>query len=464
MTQPSNAAARAELGREAERVIETSCATIFLKGDEARKLKKPVDFGFLDYSTRDKRQWALERELLFNQETAPHIYQRIEHVADEPVLVMRRFDDGAVLSADPAQVGPDLAERLGREIACFHARARITPDGGGRANMDYVAGSNAGHIRHFAAALGAAAVEDLVARTEALIEAMAPLMQARQAAGFARRCHGDLHLGNVFLEDGRPVLFDCIEFNDTLSQIDCLYDLAFVLMDLSFRGHAPAANRVMSAYLDEAARSFDAALWDGLALLPLYMAVRAGVRCHVSAHAGDLALAGQYLDFGRALLEGGTPTLIAIGGLSGSGKSTEARRRAPALSPLPGAVVLRTDELRKRLWGVDPLVPLPPAAYTPDFGARVYASLIETAAQVLKAGHSVVLDAVFLRPEERAAAEALAQAQGVPFTGLWMEAPPEDLAARIAARTNDASDATPAVLGQQLQRDPGPLNWTRTRL
>ncbi|HYG27713.1 MAG TPA: AAA family ATPase [Caulobacteraceae bacterium] len=453
------------LSQISDRVIETHCARIYLAGDTAWKLKKPVDLGYLDFVTIERRRWALERELAFNSASAPDIYRRLRAVTREGggyvfdgegevveyALEMRRFDDGAVLDRTPQAVDGSLAEQLGRTVARLHAKAPVMHRGGGAAALGYTVVSNAGHLRRTGLD-----VEALIAATDEALAKVAPLLDERAGEGFARRCHGDLHLGNILLEAGRPVLFDCIEFNDRLCEIDVLYDLAFLLMDLQFRGRADAASRALSAYLDEAARRFPDSLWYGLAALPLMQSVRAAVRCHVRAQAGDPDGALAYLAAAIQHLEPPSPRLCAVGGFSGSGKSTFARELAPRAGV---AVVLRTDEIRKRLWGAAPTDRLPPAAYTAEAGERVYGVMLQEAQACLLAGRSVVLDAVFLRPEERTAAQELAVHCGVPFSGVWLDAPAEVLRGRLGARSGDASDADVRVLAGQLTRDPGPLNW-----
>jgi len=480
MTDPEEAEVAAWFAAAADRSIETACARVFLTGEPAFKVKRRVELGYLDYSTLELRRWALERELAFNRAAAPDIYRavrRLTRAADggleldgegpevEFVLEMRRFDEHAVLAAQPWAVDGPLADALGRAVAGFHAAAPVRPEGGGGTALKFTIDSNAKLLRELAPALGAERVERLVADTDAEFFRRKALLDARRDAGFARHCHGDLHLGNIVLEAGRPILFDCIEFNDVLSEIDVQYDLAFLLMDLEFRRRRDAAVRVLSAYLDDAMRVFGAAAIEGLAALPLMLSVRAAVRAHVSAHSGDIAASSAYLDAALAHLDPAPPRLVAVGGLSGTGKTTFARLIAPGIGAAPGAIVLRTDEIRKRLAGVGPTDRLARDLYTPQFYARVYEALIDEARGLLRAGRAVVLDATFLQPDLRARAEALALAEGAPFQGVLLEAPAEVLAARIEGRDGDASDATVEVLMGQIERlrqsePPGPA-WTR---
>ena len=463
------------LAGQADRVIETSCAWVFLHGERALKLKKPVDYGFLDFSTLEKRRWALERELAFNRVTAPDIYRAVRGItrggaglaldgegeAVDHVLEMRAFDPASVLAEQPECVDGDLAEQLGRLIAGFQAAAEVRPDGGGVKALGFTIRTNAENLRALADKLGADEVERVIAATDAAFAVAAPLLERRRAEGFARHCHGDLHLANILLEHGQPILFDCIEFNDLLSEIDVLYDVAFLVMDLGFHGRTEAANRVLNAYLDQAARHFPAHLWEGLAALPLMLAARAGVRTHVTAYQGDLDTARRYLATAAHLLVPPPPTLTATGGLSGTGKTTLARRVAPYLGRAPGAVILRSDEIRKRLAGVGSLDRLPRDTYTAETSAKVYDEMLRLARRILAVGHAVVLDAVFLSPEERAAAKALAAELGAPFAGFWLQGQPDQLRERLAARSGDASDAVPAVLDEQLARDPGRIDWEK---
>jgi len=465
LTEPLEAELVAWLKPGSERQIDTACAHVFLRPDRALKIKRHDDLGYADFSTMERRLWALERELEFNRPSAPDIYRAVRRITREAdgtlaidgagetvdhLLEMRRFDETWVLSARPEAVDGELAERLGRTIAGFHAAAPLRPAGGLTA-LAWTVGSNAGLLRDIPE-LPQDRVEALIARTETELERQSGLLAHRSATGFARRCHGDLHLGNILLENGEPVLFDCIEFSDLLSDLDVQYDLAFLIMDLAFRGRRDAAVRALSAYLDEAARSFPSEIWEGLAALPLMLSVRAGVRAHVSAHSGDAKLALAYVEAGIAHLSPPPPVLAAVGGLSGSGKSRFSRVIAPSLGASPGAVILRTDEVRKRLVDVAPTDRLPPEGYAPEVYARTYDTLFDNARTMLQAGRAVVLDATFIDPALRARAEALAAECAVPFHAAWLDAPVEVLEARVAGRQGDASDATVAVLHEQVAR------------
>ena len=249
------------------------------------------------------------------------------------------------------------------------------------------------------------------------------LLEARRAAGKVRRCHGDLHLRNICLVDGEPTLFDCLEFSEALASIDVLYDLAFLLMDLEHRGLTGLANRVLNRYLDRTGEDH------GLAAMPLFMSLRAGIRAHVTAtalaqakspqKARDMAAeARRYLDLAHHVLAPQPRRLVAIGGPSGSGKSTLAMGLAPELGLRPGARVLRSDVARKLLLGAAPETRLAADAYTPEITRRVYDALCEKAATALAAGYSAIIDAVSLAPAERRTFAEVARRAGVPFSGL----------------------------------------------
>ena len=267
---------------------------------------------------------------------------------------------------------------------------------------------------------------------------------------------------------GNPVLFDAIEFDDRMATIDTLYDLAFLLMDLDHRGQQRAANTVFNHYLWHSQSELDL---EGLAALPLFMSVRAVVRAMVAAQRAEqqpgpgrtasLATARNYLETALAHLEPSPPRLVAIGGLSGTGKSTLAAALAPEVGRAPGAVHLRSDVERKAMHCVAETVRLPPSAYSAEATEAVYGRLIKKAEVVLSTGYSVIADAVYSKSNERQEIEAVARRCNVPFTGLWLEAPLAILRTRVNSRRGDASDATSAVVDKQSSYELGKIGWAK---
>ncbi|WP_246337212.1 AAA family ATPase [Azospirillum oleiclasticum] len=462
--------------------IDTHAAMVFLVESRAYKLKRAVRYPYLDFSTRGRRRAACDAELRLNRRTAPAIYEAVVDVvrrADgglalggpgevlDAVLVMRRFDSNGLFDrlAVGRRLTHDHMRALADHIAAFHAAAEPCR-GGGASSMRIIVAQNLEEMRGQAGLLDPRTVDRLARRSAEELDRLAPLIEARAAAGFVRHGHGDLHLANIVLLDGQPTLFDCLEFDDALATVDVLYDLAFLLMDLEHRGLRPLANTAFNRYVDKGCGL------EGLALLPLFLSVRASIRAKIAAAAARLqpddsaaaikrAEAGAYLELARALLEPPLPQLMAVGGLSGSGKSTVARALAPDTGAAPGALVLRSDVIRKTLFGVSPETALPEDAYTPAVTERVYATIVQRATVALEAGHSVIADAVFARAEERDAIAAAAGRCGVPFTGLWLTAPATARAGRIGGRGPDASDATAAVAIRQESYDLGPMAWRR---
>ena len=461
--------------------IDTHGAVVFLAGERAYKMKRAVAFPYMDFSTLEKRHRLCLREKEINSRGAPGLYLDVVPVtrtatgltlngdgeAVEWVLVMRRFDQDRLLSrlAEADRLSAETMTALADAVARFHDAAEPRRDAANGAQaMRWVVTENGGEFAERADLFDAAVARRLTGRALEQLDRHAALLDARAAGGKVRLCHGDLHLRNVVLLDGRPTLFDAIEFNDAIACIDVIYDLAFLLMDLDHRGFRPFANLVMNRYLQRRDET------EALALLPLFLSTRAAVRAKVAASleavadndtdkAARRAEALAYFRRAEGYLQPPAPRLVAVGGLSGTGKTTLARALAPQLGAAPGALHLRSDVLRKQLAGVDELERLPPEAYTDEASAAVYAELLDRARQALAAGHAVVLDAVYARPEERAAVEALGREAGVGFTGLWLEAEPAVLKARVGARRGDASDATAAVVERQLSYDLGAISW-----
>jgi uncharacterized protein len=413
-------------------MIETHVSLVFLAGDRAYKLKRAVKYPYLDFSTAERRRAACEAELALNRRTAPALYLEVRSIFRtaagrlsfsplgtvlDRVVVMRRFDQALLFDALAKSGGltVQLMDELADHIAAFHAAAEPCFDRGSAAEMGEIA-----EIQHHClvatrqAGFGSEEADTLLDKWRERLAAVAATLDRRRAAGRVRRCHGDLHPRNICLFDGKPTLFDCLEFDDALAIIDVLYDLAFLLMDLEHRRLPQFANRLMNRYLDRSGED------GGLPALPLFLSLRAGIRAHVTASAAErfseatakaemITEARRYLDLAHRLLRPAPCRLVAIGGVT----------------------------------------------------RQVYDALRRKAATALAAGYSAVIDAVALRPEERSSFAEVAQAAGVPFTGLWLEAPSAKMAERIRARRHDASDASVEVLAEQLRHDPGPMDWLR---
>jgi uncharacterized protein len=457
--------------------IDTHSAHVFLAGDCAWKIKRAVRYDYLDFSTLDRRRAVLDRELALNAPAAPSIYRRVVAVTRAPggglalggpgapvdyALEMRRFPAEAQLDrvAAAGRLDDGLARALGDEVARYHAAAEVRAEDGS-ALIGEILDELGRVFGGMTDALAAEAVAGFTREAGALHARLAAHLTRRAAEGLVRRCHSDLHLANIVLLDGRPVPFDALEFDERLGTCDTGYDLAFLLMDLDQRGLAQQANLCLNAWL---ARTRDLG---ALAALPLFLAVRAAIRAMVAvqtARATGTPVspgAAGFLDRARRYLAPPPPRLVALGGLSGTGKTTVGRHLAPFLPPVPGAVHLRSDETRKAMAGVDPLTPLPDSGYAQVISQQVYARLMADARACLDAGQSVILDATFLDPAERAAVGTLAAGAGLALTAIWLEAQPDTLMARVAERRGDASDADARVLRAQLVRDPGPIGWTR---
>ncbi len=469
-------------------VIETHGAMVFLAGKQAIKIKRAIRYPYMDFSTLVKRRRACERELQVNSDPDHLIYLDVLPITRDPLgqlhfdgnggvvewaVIMHRFEQAALLN-EMAKAGQLPLERmldLAATICAWHQQAEPCHRADPVADFTALLEGNAAAFSAFPGLFDARARDDLVQRLAAAVAKNHRLIVARNEAGFIRRCHGDLHLRNIVLLDSKPVLFDAIEFDEDLARIDVLYDLAFLLMDLEER-HLPAhANLVFNGWLGQ---MNEVAHFDALGLMPMFLATRASIRAKIAASLAQLrqgrerAIAGSKarsrFDLAARLLTMPPPRLIAVAGLSGTGKSTLARALAPGLGCRPGAVHLRSDVIRKRLFDVPWSTPLPKQAYAPEVTARVYDMLMVYARAALTAGYWVIVDAVYARPAERAAVQAMAVAAGVPFTGLWLEAPPSKLMERAQHRHHggkDVSDADADIVRLQLGYDTGPIDWRR---
>ncbi|MCY1664648.1 bifunctional aminoglycoside phosphotransferase/ATP-binding protein [Rhizobium sp. SL86] len=458
--------------------IETHISLIALAGSRAFKMKRAVNLPYVDFSTPEKRLEACEAELAMNSVTAPGLYRRVRRItrsADQSlvwdgegalvdaVVEMVRFDQEQLFDrmAGAGRLTPALMTETARMIARAHRQAPIIAAGDGAGRVGRVLAINrAGFATSDVFSEDEA--DRLTQNFEQQLSRLADLLDRRADVGRVRRCHGDLHLRNICLLHGVPRLFDCIEFNAELATTDVLYDLAFLLMDLWHRGFPALSNLVMNRYLDEGEDD------EGMRLLPFFVALRAAVRAHVTAtqvaeadsrSEALIAEARSYFDLAETLLGHMPPRLIAIGGLSGSGKTTVADHLAPQLGLAPGARILESDRVRKALFDVPAETRLPEAAYRPEVSAEVYRELAMRAQDLLANGVSVVADAVFDKEDNRLKMSAAARQAKARFTGIWLEADAATLRRRVREREAGPSDATLDVLAKQLERKPQVSDW-----
>jgi len=444
--------------------VETHISAVFIGTGTVWKLKKAVRMPFLDFSELAAREHFLRRELVLNTPAAPGIYRDVVAVSRRPdgslelggvnpvdwVLRMAPVPHGDFLDiiASNGALTSKRLDDLGDCVAAYHARLAPVPDCDSPGTLLRITEGNVQSA--LAAGLPRAAVEIWRQKTASSIEARRDWLHQRSVSGYVRRCHGDLHLGNLCLWDGKPVPFDALEFDEALATIDVGYDLAFLLMDLDQQVGRAGANRVMNRYT---ARTGDIPMLG----FPVFLSERAMIRAHVMKamnRDGD-----AYLAAAQTYLEPVAPIVIAIGGLQGTGKSTLARALAPALGPAPGALILRSDEIRKRLHGADPETRLGPEAYSKAANARTNLALIDQARLAAASGHAVIVDATFLDVAIRHDLAAVIRQAGVRFLGVWLDAPLSVLEARVRSREGDASDATVAVLQQAAKADPGAGDW-----
>jgi uncharacterized protein len=469
---------------EAVERIETHASVVFLAGTCAWKLKRAVLYDYLDFSTIERRKAMCEAEVRINRRTAPELYRGVVAVTREPdgslalggpgtpvdwLVEMARCDQEGLFDRLAMRGALDLGlmHPLASAIARFHLTAERRPDHGGRSGMTWVIDGNAtGFVEQGVASLDQAACARLTEDARDAVQRDGARLDARRDAGLVRQCHGDLHLRNIVLLEGRPTLFDGVEFNDEIACIDVLYDVAFLLMDLWRRQLPRHANALWNGYLAET-RDFE-----GIGLLPLFLSCRAAVRSKTSATAANLQsdpqhrselqeTARDYLALAHELLHPPPPCLIAIGGFSGSGKSTLAHALGPLVGAVPGAVVIRSDEIRKWLCRVESLHRLGPEGYTPEVSHRVYSAVTERAELVARGGYAAIADAVFAHASDREAIERAAAAVGVPFVGLWLDVAQSELFARSERRRLDASDADADVIRNQVAQGTGPIAWHR---
>jgi len=459
-------------------LIETHISWLLLTGQYVYKIKKPVNFGFLDFSTLAKRRFCCEEELRLNRRLAADLYLEVVPItgtaqhpqiggsgeAIEYAVKMIRFPSGQLLSeqAERGQLSVDTIDQLAGIVADFHQTGEQTDENsayGDSANINHWFIENFDHIRPLL-------VDDDQKRQLQRIQHWGDnewrkhsgLMQQRRQQGYVRECHGDLHLGNITLINGKVALFDCIEFNPLLRWIDVISEVAFLFIDLLHVGCERYAYRFLNRYLQYTGD------YRGLALLRYYLVYRALVRAKVALlrmaqQADDNDAAAKqarceyalFADLAERFTQRRPTILIITHGYSGSGKSTMAAQLAEKI----GAFQIRSDIERKRLFGYRALVQtgsgIDDGLYTKEVSLKTYQHLKELAKAVLDAGFPVIIDAAFLKTGQREPFRQLAADCGVPFHIIAFQASDRELCKRIKQRQNDASEATVAVLRHQQQ-------------
>jgi uncharacterized protein len=460
--------------------IDTHAASVFLEGDRALKIKRAVRFPFLDYSTLEKRKAACDEEIKINRQFAPQIYRRVVPITQnsdgsldidgdgtpvEFAVEMTRFDERQTIDhlAEAGEPDSDLVNAIADAIGASHA---VAPRAAAEPWIESIPAFIDGNTKAFrtSACFSESDIDDLSAASQSAFLWIRELLRQRGKEGCVRRCHGDLHLANIVLIERKPVLFDAIEFDPTIASVDVLYDLAFPIMDfIRYDGHA-AANALLNRYLEmTSAENLDA-----LAALPLFMSLRAAIRANVllarlgpACHdrADVMQSARAYFKLAQLAIRPPAPKLVAVGGLSGTGKSVLARALAPGVTPLPGAVVLRADVLRKQRFQVTETNKLPESAYRSDVTAQIYEVLVQRAVRILVQGHSGVVDAVFAHETERAAIRDAAHKLNIRFVGLFLATDLATRMSRVGRREHDASDATPEIAETQEKYNIGTVDW-----
>jgi len=429
-------------------LVETHISWVLLAGDYAYKIKKPVVLPFLDYGTVDKRRACCEAELRINRRYAPDTYLGVVEFDGEPAVRMRRFAEADRLDHVCArgELTPNHLSDLARHLADFHAAAAVADPGerfGEPARVLAPALENFEELQRLLPT-EAARLARLKAWTHVEHAARRDAFARRKATGRIRECHGDLHLGNLVLLNGRPTPFDAIEFNEDLRWIDVAAEIAFTYLDLLDHGQPGLAAWFLNEWLQWSGD------YDTLVVLRFYAVYRAMVRAKVAAIQGKEPEAAEYLAMAEALTVPAPTTLTVTFGLSGSGKTTAAK--AVLLADARAATIrLRSDVERKRLFGLAPDATSGGNIYGADATARTYDHLRSLAAKIVADGWPILIDAAFLKRAERDNFRAFAAQRHIPFAIIACEAPIDELRRRLTARTGDASEAPVGVLEQQLQ-------------
>lgn len=456
-------------------LVQTHVSYVLLTGEYAYKVKKPVNFGFLDFSTLEKRKHFCEEELRLNQRGAAELYLDVVAIAllsdryqlggtEEAVeyaVRMRQFPAGTLFSDlfEQGKITSELLERLAQVLAQFHAKG---------ATNDYI--RSFGQVAQIRQAIDEnyeqtekyiggpqtqQQFDETRAYTDRLFTEQEPLFSQRIENNWIRECHGDVHLRNIALWNDEILLFDCIEFNEPFRFVDVMFDIAYIIMDLDARDRHDFSHRFLNAYIEQTGD------WEGLQVLPLYLSRQSYVRAKVTSFLLDdpsipaavkqesSETASRYYRLAWEYTQPSQGRLTLMAGLSGSGKSTVARE----LAEKSGAIHIRSDAVRKHLAGIALESRGSSELYTPEMSQKTYDRLLQLGITLASQGYCVILDAKYDRQELRQAVMTQSQTHQIPLQIIHCDAPLEVLQARLHQRQGDISDATADLLPKQ-QMEP----------
>lgn len=460
---------------ESFEVLETHISWVILTGPYAYKIKKPVDFGFLDFSSLDRRKHFCAEELRLNSRLAPTLYLDVVPItgsaeqpqvngAGEPfeyAIRMRQFDQSGLFDAMQEKEGLDagMMRDLAQQVAAFHRELPAVADDKPLGTPEAVFAAMKENFEQIRPLLEDDSLlpqlEALESWTECTFERHQDTIASRRERGFVRECHGDLHLTNITRFEDQVTVFDCIEFNEPFRWIDTINDLAFLLMDLESRNEYALSADVLNVYLEYSGD------FEGVQLLTMYKTYRALVRAKIALFMlGNPSLSDDekqalhdryrsYAALAESYSETPIPYLLATAGLSGSGKTVI----SSMLSTKLGLIRLRSDVERKRLHGLDPLASsrsgIGKDMYSEEANRKTYERLASLATQLLLGGNPVIIDSAALRQSERAAFDDVATNLGLPFALIDCKAPEETRKKWVRERNGDASEATEQLLEEQ---------------
>ena len=459
------------------KLIQTHVSYVFLTGDYAYKVKKPVNFGFLDFSTLAKREHFCREELRMNQTLAPDIYLEVLPIttaadkfslegkgeASEYTLKMQQFPQENLLSemfASGKLTEAHMAE-LGTLVAQFHAQTSTNEYILSFGDIPAIKAAFTENYQQTEKYIGTVQTQQQYQETQQFTDnffaTRAELFKSRQQQHKIRECHGDLHLRNICLWQDRIQLFDRIEFNEPFRFVDVMYDVAFAVMDLDARGRKDLGNIFLNTYLEHTGD------WEGVQVLALYLSRQAYVRAKVTSFLLDdpaiapadkeqaSQTAAAYYQLAWRYTKTDRGKLILMSGLSGSGKTTVARQVAKQI----GAIHLRSDAVRKHLAGMSIHDRGGESLYSAEMSQKTYDRLLKLGLMLAAQGFPVILDAKYDRIDRRQQAIQQAESQNIPVNILHCTAPTEVLLERLATRSQDISDATPTLLtSQQATAEP----------